>query len=49
VGRIVNPLLLVLVAILTIFIIIAVYTFVTSSGDTVKADTARVALIYAIL
>jgi len=49
VGRIVGPLFLVLVAISTIFIIFAAYTFVTSGGEPAKAETARAALIYAII
>ena len=49
VGRIVNPLFLVLVAISIIFIIFAAYTFVTSGGDPGKTETARTTLIYAII
>ena len=49
VGRIVGPLFLVLVAISTIFIIFAAYTFVTSGGDPGKTETARTTLIYAII
>jgi len=49
VGKIVNPLFLVLVAISTIFIIYAAYTFVTSGGDPGKTETARATLIYAII
>jgi len=49
VGRIVGALFLVLVAISTIFIIFAAYTFVTSGGEPAKAETARAALIYAII
>ena len=49
VGRIVSPLFLVLVAISIIFIIFAAYTFVTAGGDPGKAETARTALIYAII
>ena len=49
VGRIVGPFFLVLVAISTIFIIFAAYTFVTAGGDPGKAETARAALIYAII
>ena len=49
VGRIVNPLFLVLVAISIIFIIFAAYTFVTSGGDPGKTETARATLIYAII
>ena len=49
VGRIVNPLFLVLVAISAVFIIYAAYTFVTSGGDPGKTETARATLIYAII
>jgi len=49
VGKIVNPLFLVLVAISTVFIIYAAYTFVTSGGDPGKTETARATLIYAII
>ena len=49
VGKIVNPLFLVLVAISIIFIIFAAYTFVTSGGDPGKTETARATLIYAII
>jgi len=49
VGRIVNPLFLVLVAISAVFIIYAAYTFVTSGGDPGKTETARTTLIYAII
>ena len=49
VGKIVNPLFLILVAISTVFIIFAAYTFVTSGGDPGKTETARTTLIYAII
>ena len=49
VGKIVNPLFLILVAISTVFIIYAAYTFVTSGGDPGKTETARATLIYAII
>jgi len=49
VGKIVNPLFLILVAISTVFIIYAAYTFVTSGGDPGKTETARTTLIYAII
>ena len=49
IGRIVNPLFLILVAISTVFIIYAAYTFVTSGGDPGKTETARATLIYAII
>ena len=49
IGRIVNPLFLILVAISTVFIIYAAYTFVTSGGDPGKTETARTTLIYAII
>ena len=49
VGKIVNPLFLILVAISTVFIIYAAYTFVTSGGDPGKAETARTTLVYAIV
>ena len=49
IGRIVNPLFLILVAISAVFIIYAAYTFVTSGGDPGKTETARTTLIYAII
>ena len=49
VGKIVNPIFLILVAISTVFIIYAAYTFVTSGGDPGKTETARATLIYAII
>ena len=49
VGKIVNPLFLILVAISTVFIIYAAYTFVTSGGDPGKTETARTTLVYAIV
>ena len=49
IGRIVNPLFLILVAISAVFIIYAAYTFVTSGGDPGKTETARATLIYAII
>ena len=49
IGRIVNPLFLILVAISTVFIIYAAYTFVTSGGDPGKTETARTTLVYAIV